>query len=423
MSKNLSCGIDFGTSNSTCAISNNEKITLVPLEGDHLTLPSALFFCADGMPLFGRVAIGAYIDGEDGRLMRGLKSVLGTELMSEKTIVGNSTKTFVDILSVYIQNLKDKAEAFAKHPIENAVFGRPVHFHDNAPDADQQSQNILEKIAKSVGFKNIIFQYEPIAAGFAHEQNIDTEKLSLVIDLGGGTSDFTVIKLSNQRSTHEDRSADILGTTGIRVGGTNFDQRLSLKLFMPHLGLGSQYHSEFNKAKLLDVPPSPYISLSEWPRVNAAQTNKAIRDTQNILRNSIEPEKVARLLYVQEQGLGHAFLQDVERTKIDLTSHTTAHRNFARMGMDFNVDVTADAFENVIRDCVDRISASIKECLKLASVAAHAIDLVILTGGSSELPIINRLVQNIFSEADISKENKLSSVGAGLAYNARAIFK
>tara|TARA_R110002124_G_scaffold233406_1_gene398739 strand:+ start:110294 stop:111568 length:1275 start_codon:yes stop_codon:yes gene_type:complete len=416
-------GIDFGTSNSTCAVSDGTQATLIPLEDGKTTLASAVFFGEEGDVFYGRAAMKAYIEGEEGRLMRGLKSVLGTALMKEKTVINGRAKSFVDILATFIRNLKTQAEAAAGQPIENVVIGRPVHFHENNPEADDESQAILEQIAQSIGFKNIVFQYEPIAAAFAHERRLETEQLSLVIDLGGGTSDFTVIRLSPERYLAQDRSQDILATSGVRVGGTNFDKRLSMTSFMPYLGLNSEFSSEFDKTKLLQVPPRVYDNLSDWPLVHFGQTDKAMRETRTTLRTALEPDKLHRLLKIQQEKLGHAFLQHVERTKIDLTDTLNTTTSINDIGLDFDVQVSRDDFESAIARYIQRIEDSMMECITKAGITAENIDLVILTGGSSELPIINHMVSEKFPNAQISEDNKFGSVGLGLAYNAGQIFK
>jgi hypothetical chaperone protein len=161
--------------------------------------------------------------------------------MEDRTVIGQKSESFISILESYIGHIKSTAESITKQPLKNVVMGRPVNFHDNNPEANRKSQDILEKIAKSVGFKNIEFQLEPIAAAFAHEARLTKEQLALVVDLGGGTSDFTVIRLSPDKMDVRDRNEDILSTAGIKVGGTNFDKKLSMKSFMPELGLGSEF--------------------------------------------------------------------------------------------------------------------------------------------------------------------------------------
>ncbi len=421
MNNAISCGIDFGTSNSTCAVFNGDSVELVPLDNGNPVLPSALFFSNEGQTFFGEDAINAYIDGEEGRLLRGLKSILGTSLMAERTVVGKRSRTFENILSVYIENLKNKAEHFLNDRLQNIVMGRPVHFHDKNPDADNKSEAILQKIAKTIGFKEIHFQYEPIAAAYAHERNVTRESIALVVDLGGGTSDFTVIRLSPERAVKPDRKDDILATAGIRVGGTNFDTCLSLASFMPHLGLGSQYHSDFDKDNLLTMPSKIYHNLSDWPFIHQAQSQSSIREVKMLLRTSLKPDKVQKLLQLQENKLGHAHLQIVEKSKIALTSteEYTAHLN----SLDFNyiVNTYRATFLKSIQKLINRIYNCLDECVTQSGCSHSDIDLVILTGGSSELPIINDMVREKFPNAQISKDDKFGSVGKGLAYNASQI--
>lgn len=419
MTVKASCGIDFGTSNSTCAIADGKGARLVPLEGDSTTLPSAIFFCVKGDTLFGREAIKAYVEREEGRLMRGLKSILGTSLMQERTIVNSRARSFVDILSLYISHLKSKAEEFAGQKIDDVIMGRPVHFHDNDPAADQASQSMLEDIARSVGFRNVQFQYEPIAAGFSHERDVQGEKLSFVIDLGGGTSDFTVIRLSEQRRDAVERGSDVLSATGIRVGGTNFDRALSMASFMPFLGYGSHYRGQFDQGKILTAPASVYSHLSDWAKVYQAHTARAVQETRDILRTAEEPEKIRRLLQIQEQQSGYTILHAVERTKIALTYKLKVNATFPDMDETFDFAVTRVEFENSIHSYISRIQSSFDDSLKQAGIARDQIELVILTGGSTELPSINMLVEQYFPAARISRGHKFDSVGLGLAYQAQ----
>jgi hypothetical chaperone protein len=241
---NLSCGIDFGTSNSSIALAEKGSIKLVPVELSHLTIPSAIFFpLGESASCFGRAATQLFFTKQQGRYMRSLKRVLGTSLTKQGTLINGKVVKFDSIIALFIKNLREKANAAVEGEIDNVVMGRPVHFVDNDPEADLRAQDELENIARSIGFKNIAFQYEPIAAAFAHEAQVNNEKLAIVADLGGGTSDFTVIRLSRHNIHKKDRSTDILANTGIRVGGNDFDKNLSLATFMPQIG----YKSTFGK--------------------------------------------------------------------------------------------------------------------------------------------------------------------------------
>lgn len=210
--RKISCGIDFGTSNSSVAIADQNNISLVPVEGAQVTIPSAVFFLKENnLPHYGRAAVNLFFDRQDGRFMRSLKRVLGTSLMKYGTVVNGRSMKFEHIIASFLKNLKDKSNAFSGCEIENVVMGRPVHFVDNDNEADNRAQEELKQIAQLIGFKNIDFQFEPIAAAFAHETKIIGEKLAIVADLGGGTSDFSVIKLSKKYISKVDRSSDILG--------------------------------------------------------------------------------------------------------------------------------------------------------------------------------------------------------------------
>lgn len=420
MARGIACGIDFGTSNSTVSVTDERGTRLIRLEDDKTTLPSAMFFAKGTAPLFGRAATRAYMDGEDGRFMRGLKKILGTSLMNEKTLIGSKTVSFIEILGTFLNHLKDKAEQETGREIHHVVMGRPVHFHDNDTEADQASQDVLKNIAQQAGFTDVEFLYEPIAAAFAHESQFEDEKLSLVIDLGGGTSDFTVMRLAKARMQNHDRRDDILATSGVRVGGTTFDSKLSLREFMPELGMGSEFRDLFDKNKRYTMPNSVYIQLSDWALANFAQTKKAIAETMDIRPRSFVPEKIERLLKLQKNHLGHALLAEAENVKIALTDHEKTTALFSDLEMERVI--TRASFEEAITADTDRVFSSMDECLNKAQITSDKVDLVILTGGSTELPIINQIVAQRFPKAVLSQGNKLDSVGLGLAYRAANIF-
>lgn len=415
----VSCGIDFGTSNSTCAIAHNTKIELIDLEDGKKTIPSAIFFHENGDIDFGRAAIRSYLKGFEGRLMRGLKSVLGTPLMNDKTRIGNRRILFTQALEKFLQHIKSKADQKVGETIEQVVLGRPVHFHDDNPEADLESEDALRQIAHDIGFKHVTFQYEPIAAAYAHEQKISSMKLSMVIDLGGGTSDFTVIRLDPKKKITSDRQSDILANFGIRIGGTDFDQKISMKKFMPHLGLGSKYSPPNHPDKVMNVPIRSYADLSDWSRVNMAQSARSIRATEKTLRGAHDTEKLSRLLSVQRDQLGHKLLQLVENTKIDLTEKETSVGDLSSLGIKSNIELSRSQMEGDIFEQVERIKKGVQNCLAMAGVKSKDIDLIVLTGGSTELAIINRMVEEVFPRAEISNDNKFASVGLGLAEYAK----
>lgn len=310
-----SCGIDFGTSNSSIAIDKGGEIRLVPVENESVTIPSAIFFQQrDNKAFYGRRAINLFFDRQPGRFMRSLKRVLGTSLMSQGTLVNRASMNFSTIIASFLTQLKEKADLEAGQEIEQVVMGRPVHFVDNDPAADARAQAELTAIARRIGFRHIEFQFEPIAAAFAHEARLSGEKLAIVADLGGGTSDFTVIRLSDKSIHKADRSSDILANTGIRVGGNDFDKDLSLAAIMPELGYRSTYGD-----KELEVPLKPYHDLAEWSKVNFLYTPRLIMQMKQLFHQSHDKARFKRLLQVLEDETGHTLLAAAEGTKIALT--------------------------------------------------------------------------------------------------------
>ncbi len=414
----LSCGIDFGTSNSSIALAAGSDIHLVTVEEASVTMPSALFFNRkEQKTYYGRAAMRNFLAKEEGRLMRSLKRILGTAIMKQGTFVHGSFMNFSDIIASFITQLKMKADAEAGEALTKVVMGRPVHFVDQDPASDRQAQLELEAIARSIGFEFVEFQYEPIAAAFAHEVNISGEKLALVVDLGGGTSDFTVIRLSSKYLNRTDRSSDILANTGVRVGGNDFDKALSLAEIMPEIG----YRTTFGPNKL-DVPLKPFHDLSEWSKVNFLYTPKTILQVRNTLGQSQDKVRYGRLLKVLEQESGHTLLAAAEQAKIELTQELEHAMPFDFLESGFEIVTQRSSFETAISADIQKITASAEECLTQAGITADAINLVILTGGSTEVPAVQQTFRNLFPQAEIADENKLSSVGLGLAFDSKNKF-
>ena len=222
------CGLDFGTSNSTVGVLKDGQPAMVPLEQDaghqwQTTLPSALFFSfEDDQVSFGRQAISRYTAGEPGRLMRSMKNIMGSAFMGETTQVKRRHYTFEEIIGFFVQSLKQRAEQYLGEeagPVDAVVLGRPVFFNDDNPELDREAEQRLQNVAQSVGFSQVSFQYEPIAAAFDYERQVQHEELALIVDIGGGTSDFTIVRLSPDRHALTDRRDDFLANHGVHTAG------------------------------------------------------------------------------------------------------------------------------------------------------------------------------------------------------------
>ena len=232
------CAIDFGTSNSAIAIPNTRGMQLVELEPGFRTMPTAVFYHAeDESRAFGRQAIAAYVDGFDGRLMRSIKSILGSDLMEQSTEIGHGIAIkYLDVVIGYLKHLKRVAELQHGNTLRRAIIGRPVWFVDGNKVRDAKAEATLKDAAIAAGFADVAFQYEPIAAALDYESTIDSEQIVLVADIGGGTSDFSLVRVGPMRHHALEREGDILANHGIHVAGTDFDQSINIAAIMPALG-------------------------------------------------------------------------------------------------------------------------------------------------------------------------------------------
>jgi hypothetical chaperone protein len=408
-------GIDFGTSNSTVGVIRDGRARLVALEGEQPTLPSAVFFnFEDGYTYFGRRAISDYTDSIEGRLMRSLKSVLGSSLANEKTRIKARQIGFVDIIGLFIDHLKKRLEEDAGGPVDNVVLGRPVQFVDDDAAADMKAQGELEKAARAQGFRHIAFQFEPIAAALDYEQTVTGEELALIVDMGGGTSDFSIVRVSPERARSTDRKADILANRGIHIGGTDFDRLLSIAHVMPELGYLTR-----TKDHKRNLPAAYFIDLATWQRINLVYTAKAMNDLRQIRYEAERADLVDRFIHVVEHRYGHAMAGLVERAKIALTDQPSAQVKVSLPGARFAAEITRAGLEETIGGDIERVTETVQQTIADAGVAASAITAVFLTGGSTAIQLAKRRILSLVPQASVIEGDMFGSVGLGLALDAQ----
>lgn len=411
------CGIDFGTSNSTVGWCRPGQTALLALEGDKLTLPSVVFFHAeDNVTSYGRAALADYLSGDEGRLMRSLKSLLGTALMDDFTEVAGRVLPFRELLALFMGELKSRAEESAEQSFSSVVLGRPVFFVDDDPLADKVAENTLAEIARATGLHHIEFQYEPIAAAFDYESQISREELVLVVDIGGGTSDFALVRLGPERVGKLERKDDILASGGVHIGGTDFDKHLSLAGVMPLLGMGSQLKSG------LQVPSSPYFNLATWHTINQAYTRKAWAQIVEVTREGRESAKLQALQNLVEQKDGHWLALQVEAAKISLSTEPEVSMDLSRIGASKEVLLQRAIFDHAITGLVGRIGETVNKLLREAGISAEQVDTVFFTGGSSGVPVLRQSVGELLPNALRVEGDLFGSIGAGLAIDAARKF-
>ncbi len=412
-------GSTFGTSNSTVGRYHQDKTgsLLLPLEGDKYTLPSVIFFNADDNEFtYGRAALDAYLAGYEGRLMRSLKSLLGSGAIDGQTEVGGRALPFRGLLTQFIGELKRRAEQASGEVFSNVVLGRPVHFVDDNPQADQLAQDTLADIARNVGFSHIEFQYEPIAAAFDYESRITKEELVLIADIGGGTSDFSVVRLSPERAKQVERRDDILANGGIHIGGTDFDKYLSLSSVMPLLGYGTRLNSSS------EVPSSYYFNLATWHTINKLYTRKVWQQLQDVSREVKEKDKFARLLDLIEQRCGHWLAMQVEAGKIALSANEIAQLDLQRLQPSEIIALHRENFDLSITHLITSVENKVSAMLKDADLKPADIDTVFFTGGSSGVHLLRHQIGRLVPDARHIEGNLFGSIGSGLAIDTARKF-
>ncbi|RYF80180.1 MAG: Hsp70 family protein, partial [Comamonadaceae bacterium] len=317
------CAIDFGTSNSAIAIPAAGGMALVEMEAGRRTMPTAVFYQVEGLEaheeplrLYGRPALAAYVQGHEGRLMRSMKSILGSTLAEQSTDVGAGRSVrYLDVVAGYLQRLKTLAEQAGGAPLERAVLGRPVYFVDGDPQRDAQAQQVLESAARSVGLRELSFQYEPIAAALDHEQRVEREELVLVADIGGGTSDFSLVRVGPARRQRLDRKDDILANHGVHIAGTDFDRHVELAAILPWCGYGGLGPQRAGSTPR-EVPSRVYFDLATWHLINTVYAPQRVAELRRMRDFYGDAAHHRRLMTVIEEQLGHALIGQAEAAKI-----------------------------------------------------------------------------------------------------------
>jgi hypothetical chaperone protein len=426
--------IDFGTSNSAIALPLGERgVRLVELEPGHPTMPTAVFYRADGTHalaeperLYGRAAVAAYVEGIDGRLMRSMKSILGSSLVEQSTDVGGGRAVrYVDVIAGYLRHLKRQAEAAAGAPLTRVVLGRPVFFVDDEPERDRQAQQALEAAARSVGFGEVQFQYEPIAAALDHESSATREERVLVADIGGGTSDFSLVRVGPERRGRADRRDDILANHGVHIAGTDFDRHVELAAILPLLGYRTHVPAKPGQAlgdRPREIPSGVYFDLATWHLINTVYNPSRVAELRRMKAWYADPRHHARLMAVLEERLGHALAAAAEAAKIEVATHGTASIDLGLVETRLQAAISEAQASVAIEADLARIVGAAHETVRMAGVPNESVDVLYFTGGSTGLtPLVDRIAAH-FPQARRVRGDRFASVAQGLGLHARAIF-
>ena len=428
----LFCAVDFGTSNSAIAVpSADAGMSLVTLEAGQVTMPTAVFYRVEGLAghepperIYGRAALAAYLEGQEGRLMRSMKSILGSTLADQSTDVGEGRAVrYRDVIAGYLQRLKTLAEERTGAPLERAVLGRPVFFVDGDPLRDAQAQQALEDAARACGLTEVSFQFEPIAAALDFEQTTDHEALVLVADIGGGTSDFSLVRVGPQRRERLDRRDDILANHGVHIAGTDFDRQVELAAILPACGYRALGPTRADGAPPREVPSRVYFDLATWHLINTVYTAPRRAELQRMKSFYGQPEHHRRLMQVVDERLGHALLTRAEDAKIAVAEGGSASIDLALLAPGLQVPFdAAQALEALDAD-LDRIAQAVDVTLQMAGVSSEAVEVVYFTGGSTGFAPLTRRIGQRVPAARAVHGDRNASVANGLGVHARRLFQ
>ncbi len=403
--------IDFGTSNSAAAVVLDRQVRRLAIEPGAETLPTAVFFPARGGAMrIGQAASDALIEGAEGRYMRALKSVLGTALFHESRLISGQRRTLSDVVTAFLAELRTRAEAASGLRFRRALSGRPVHFHSNDPERDAQAEKDLRGCYLAAGFDAVDFLPEPEAAALASHGLGRAGEIGLIVDIGGGTSDFSVFRSMGN-------AVQILANHGIRLGGTDFDRLVSLAHAMPALGHGGKLRREMGPG-LLPVPNAIYVDLATWAKIPFLYTPETRRMAADMARMADDRRAMDRLVTVLDEELGHELAFAVERGKIAANGSDDGRIAMGFIEPGLAQPLTPQALDAALRDCRADLYEAAAETLRMAGVAPNDVGSVILVGGSSLMGFVAEEALRLCPAAQLLRSEAFTAVVDGLALAA-----
>jgi len=412
-----SIGIDFGTTNSVVALGrpggDASMVDFAAPDGSASIFRSALCFWEDhAVPggiarEAGPWAIAEFLEYPQGsRFLQSFKSVAASRAFEHATIFEKRLR-FEELGAIFLDRLRAHAGEALKALPPRVIVGRPVRYAGQRPDSALARQRYDLMFAALE--REVHYVYEPLGAAFSFAARLNEPATLLVADFGGGTSDFSVVRIGEpgvkQRCTP-------LGSAGIGIAGDRFDYRIMDKLVLPMLGKGGTYMS---MGKRLEIPAGHFADFGDWSRLALMHNRRTLAELQKLQRAADDPAAISRMIAVVENELGYPLYDAVGRLKRLLSTDEQAHFHFDSAGVRVEADVSRAEFEQWIAPDLDRIGATIDTALANAGLGADAIDHVFLTGGSSLIPAVRRLFEQRFAGERIGSGDELTSIAHGLA--------
>lgn len=423
-------GIDFGTTNSSIAWANyagEVQLAHFPFLGDVTAAYRSLLYLEQlkerGVNVLkswsGPEGIEHYLTAEHkGRLIQSLKSFLSNRGLLSTDVFGRK-HMLEELIARILRDLREKASSQFGVPISTGVAGRPVRFVGaETTEEDHYAESRLRKAFQIAGFESVEFEFEPVAAAHYYESTLDHDELVLIGDFGGGTSDFSLVRVGPSIRRRGRTGTDLLANAGVGVAGDSFDAKLIRHLMSPALGAGTEMRS---MKKLLPVPSWIYGKLERWHHLSFLRGREVMDLLNHIKTDAIEPQKIAALIHLIKEDLGYQLHQSVQAVKCELSNKPAATFRFSDGVVELTASVDRTSFEAWISEELMQIEACLDSLLRTGGVTPRNVDAVFLTGGSSFVPAVRRMFATRFGEERIRTGNQFTSVAWGLALRGAAL--
>lgn len=421
-------GVDFGTTNSALAVAAPEGEARLTRFGrdDVSAFRSILYFERDSgrtgslRAWAGPEAIQSYLEAEEpGRLIQSLKSFLASRHFSQTSVLGRAFR-LEGLIEIILRALREAAEAQFGPLGGRVVAGRPVRFV-GARDASDEELALarLRAAFHNAGFDDVHFEYEPVAAAYHYERGLDHDELILIADFGGGTSDFSLLRVGPTARGSGSRHEAILATAGVPVAGDSFDARIVRHVVAPLLGRGAEYRSLFGR--VLSVPSWIFSHVERWHHLSFLKSRSTMQMLLDLRREALEPEKLDALIHLVREDLGFHLYRAVEGSKVDLSVQERTRLRFAAAPLRIDEEVRRCDLDTWIEDELERISECVDALLEGSGVGEADVDRVFMTGGSSFVRAVRAQFVDRFGAERIRSGQELTSVASGLALRAREL--
>ena len=410
-------GIDFGTTNSALSIYRNGSVEVVAMDDGGASgalMRSVLYFNEEREIFAGQEAIRQYVeDGATGRFMQSIKTFLPNSSFVSTEVFGK-LYAIEDLVALILKTIKARGEAHVGCPVESVVLGRPVVFsRDAAKDAVAEKR--LEKAARLAGFKQIWFQYEPVAAALTFEETLPAgqEKIVFIGDFGGGTSDFSVIRVRGGAFARSDRRSDVLSLGGVYVAGDKFDSQIMWDKVAQHFGRYARYRTP-GKDEWVDMPRSIIFTLCQWHRIPLLRVRKTREHIRVIKGATDDRPAIQHLENIINDNYGFFLFQAIEQAKCELSVQEQAKIRFTEQDLNISEEIGRGEFELLNGENFRQIAACIDEVITGSGLLPSQIDTVFLTGGTSRIPYIQALFAKRFGRDKMEYRDAFTSVVHGL---------